>query len=139
VSIASTCAELVQVLARPESGIRSAHAQPPEVLGALPAAMVVVNRGAVAYQSGDLMWTYTLDVVVYVTPRISNLPAEYARVAPLINSVVDTVWRAYEEGDAYGQTVSRCVVRDFTAGVRDFAGKPHHSITFSVDVKEHTA
>lgn len=137
-SISQTCADLIDVISAEGSGIRTAHAQPPEQLGVLPAAFVVVNRGTVAYQSGDLMWSYTLDLVVYVTPRVNNLPAEYARVAPLINSVVDTVWDAYEGGESFGQTVSRCVISDFTAGVRDFAGKPYHSITFSVDVKEHT-
>jgi len=139
VSLQTVCAELAEVIARPESGIVAAFNQPPEVLGSFPAAWVNPVSGTVARQSGDAMWLHRIELVVYVTPRVTNLPAEFARIAPLVSSVERAVWDAYESGDAFGQGVSRAVVASYQIGLRDFGGKPYHSITFVVDVKEHTA
>lgn len=137
-SLQSVCAELAAVLADPDSGIALSRNEPPEVLGQFPTSWVNPVGGTVARTSGDAMWLHQIEIIVYVAPRATNLANEFARIAPLVNSVEATVWTAYADGNAFGQSVSRCVVTGYQVGIRDFAGKPYHAITFTVDVKEHT-
>lgn len=138
-SLQTVCAEIAEVLGRPGSGITVSRNEPPETLGAFPASWVNPVAGTVARQSGDAMWIHQIEVIVYVAPRVANLPAEFARISPLITSVERAIWDAYESGEAFSQTVSRCVVNGYRIGLRPFGGKDYHSITFSLDVKEHTA
>lgn len=137
-SLQSLCAELAEVVGRPESGIAVSRNEPPETIGSFPTSWVNPVSGTVARQSGDAMWIHQLELIVYVGPRVANLPTEFARVSPLVTSVERTIWEAYQAGDAFSPSVSRCVVSGYRIGLRQFGGKDYHSITFQIDAKEHT-
>lgn len=137
-SLQSLCAELAEVVGRPGSGIAVSRNEPPETIGTFPTSWVNPVSGEVRRTSGDAMWIHSLELIVYVGPRVANLPAEFSRIAPLVSSVERAVWEAYQAGDAFGPSVSRCVVVGYRIGLRQFAGKEFHSITFQIDAKEHT-
>jgi len=137
VSLASVCAEIVDVLSDPASGIAQMLPGPPINVGTFPAAWVNPVRGTVTPQSGDHLWLHQIELIVYVTPLVFNIPAEFARVAPLVNSIEQTIWAAYEQ-NVFSPNVSRCVVSAYAFGIRDLQGKPVHSLSITLDVKEHT-
>lgn len=137
-SLQSCVAEIADVLrAHPESGLAEVHAGPPERLGTYPCAWVNHRRGDVNRAASDAMWTHEIDLVVYVAPRVANLPAEYALVAPLVSSIERVIWLAYL-GTEFSGSLSACLVQSYEIGLVPFAGKDQHAITFRLWVKEHT-
>lgn len=136
-SLASVCAEIATIAARPGSGIKQMLPGPPINIGTFPSAWVNPVSGQVTRTSGDAMWVHQIDLIVYVAPMVFNLPAEFALIAPLVNSVESTFWAAYDNNEL-SPNVSRCVVASYRFGIMDVGGKPQHSVTFTLDVKEHT-
>lgn len=136
-SLASVCAEIAHVVADPASGIVDAHNEPPEMLGKYPASWVNPTGGRLDWRVGDKAWLHAIELIVYVTPRVANLPVEFARVAPLVNSVEQVISNAYLANE-FSPGIDRCVVASYSIGIRDFGGKPQHCVTFTLDVKEHT-
>lgn len=137
-SLQTISAAIATIAGRDESGIAVAHNAPPETLGdRFPVSWVNPVGGHVTRASEDAMWEHRVELIVYVTPRLKDLPGEFARIAPLIYSVEATFWAAFE-GDDFPAAIDHCVVTDYSIGIRDFAGRPMHSVTFTLDVKEHT-
>lgn len=138
-SLAIVCAQIAAVAGRPESGIAAAHNAPPESLGRrFPVSWVNPVGGDVERISDEAMWLHRVELIVYVTPREDELPVEFAYMAPLVNSVEATFWAAFLNND-YPPEIDHIVVNRYSLGIREFAGDPYHTITFSLDVKEHTA
>lgn len=138
-SLETVCAEIARVAARPESGIREAHNEPPERLGTYPTSWVNPVGGRVtAGDEDEALWIHQIELIVYVRPRVANLPVEFADVAPLVNSVERAIRRAWI-GNQMAAGIDRCVVASYAIGLRGFAGKDQHCVTFTLDVKEHTS
>lgn len=135
-SLATVCAEIAAVVAGAGSGIAVSHNEPPEVVGRYPTSWVNPTGGRVV-RAGDAMWLHQIELIVYVAARASNLPVEFAQVAPLVTSVERTIWDAYA-ANQFSVGIDKCLVASYSIGIRDFGGKPQHTVTFVIDVKEHT-
>lgn len=135
-SLETVCAEIAAVAARPESGIAKAHNEPPETLGVYPTSWVNPVSGAITRGSEDAMWLHRIELIVYAAARASNLPVEFAKVAPLVTSVEAAFWRAFAQNEL-SAAIDHCLVTAYSIGIRDFGGKPQHAVTFTLDVKEH--
>lgn len=139
-SVVEVCAQLAAVVGRPGSGVVVSRVDPPESIGDQVTSVPFIaedRESQIVLGNGDTMWTHAIDLIVYVSPRRGHLEREYAKVKPLIGSVVATVHAAYLAGE-FGAGVSDCVITGYRAGLRSYAGQEYHALTFAVRVKEHT-
>lgn len=140
-SLVSVCAEIARVVGDPAlaSGVKTSLNSPPDVIGQGQYPLSWVNPVGGRVTPGDedeALWVHQVELIVYVRPRVANLPVEFADVAPLVNSVERAIRRAWVLNQ-FAPGIDRCVVASYSIGLRDFGGG-QHSVTFTLDVKEHS-
>lgn len=115
------------------TGVGSAHAVPPTVLGNLPCAVVFHDPDATndVVMGDSEMWTHRLMVRLYIAP-VKNIPNELAQADSYIEPFVASIASQYQLGVAgvYGAPVT-----GYRVGTAEYGGTAYVVAEWLVAVK----